>query len=125
MRKLYLGFMPITLLAAISLLVVAASFDPFKSEGYVKLLFFASLTAFIWGCGAIVFFFLNFYSTDRPTDALRRGLFLAVLVLFLLLLKKQGVLHWYTGFAAAIITMLAEFWIYKKAKLTVTDRFDY
>ena len=49
----------------------------------IKFLFFASLSAFLWGCGAIVFFILNFFSNDRPNDALRRGFFVALLCLVL------------------------------------------
>ncbi len=125
MRKLVFGFMPITILAAISLAILAINFDPFKSDSFIKTLFFASLTAFIWGCGAIVFFMLNIFSNDRPADSLRRGFFLALFILALVLLRKHGILYWYTGFAAAVVTMLIELWIYKKAKLTVTDSHDY
>ena len=117
--------MPITILAAISLAVLAISFDPFKSDDFIKILFFASLAAFIWGCGAIVFFVLNLFSNDRPTDSLRRGLFLALFVLALVFLRKHGILYWYTGFAAGVVTMLVELWIYKQARLTVTDQHDY
>jgi hypothetical protein len=125
MKKLLLGFVPITILAAISLAVLAISFDPFKADNFIKLLFFASLTAFIWGCGAIVFFVLNLFSNDRPTDSLRRGLFLALFVLAIVILRKQGILYWYTGFAAGVITLLIELWIYKKTKLTVSGNNDY
>lgn len=118
MRKLVLGLMPITILAAISLAVLAVSFDPLKSDNLIKFLFFASLATFIWGCGAIVFYILNLFSDDRSTDSLRRGLFLALLILALILLKKQGLLYWYTGFLAALVIMLIELWIYKIGKLT-------
>ena|SRR3989338_4879674 len=121
MRKLIFGLMPITILAAISLAVIATSFDPSKSDNLVKLLFFGSLTTFIWGCGAIVFYILNLFSDDRSTDSMRRGFFLALLALALVLLKKQDLLYWYTGFLAAIIIMLIEVWIYKIGKLNVTD----
>lgn len=117
--------MPITILAAISLATVTVIFDPFKSDKFIKFLFFASLAAFIWGCGAIVFFVLNVYSNDRPTDALRRGLFLSVFVLILVLLKKNDLLHWYSAFTALVITMLIEFLIYKKTKLTAGDTLNY
>lgn len=115
-----LGLMPITILAAISLAVLAVSFDPFKSDSFIKFLFFGSLATFIWGCGAIVFYILNFFSDDRSTDSMRRGFFIALLVLALILLKKQGLLYWYTGFAAGVIIMLIELWIYKMGKLTTT-----
>lgn len=116
--------MPITILAAVSLAILAVKFDPFEADEVVKLLFFASLTAFIWGCGAIVFFILNFFSNDRPTDALRRGFFLAFLVLVLVFLRKYGLLYWYTGFAAMVIILLIELWIYKIAKLTIVENDD-
>src|SRR3989344_3977492 len=121
MKKLFFGFMPITILAAISLAVLAISFDPFKSDNFIKFLFFASLAAFIWGCGAIVFFVLNIFSNDRPADSLRRGFFLALFFLAIVYLKKQGILYWYTGFAAGVVTLLVELWVYKKAKLTVIE----
>lgn len=121
MKKLFFGFMPITILAAISLATLAVSFDPFKADNLVKFLFFASLAAFIWGCGAIVFFMLNLFSNDRPTDSLRRGLFLALFALSLVFLNKQGMLYWYTGFASAVIVLLIEMWIYKVTKLAVVD----
>ena len=121
MRKLFLGFMPITILAAISLAVIAMSFDPFNSDNLVKFLFFASLATFIWGCGAIVYYILNLFSEDRSTDSLRRGFFLALLALALVLLRKQGLLYWYTGFLAALIIMLIEVWIYKIGKLTTVS----
>ena len=124
MKKLFLGFMPITLLAGVSLAMVSMSFDPFKATSSVKFLFFASLSAFLWGCGAIVFFILNLFSHDRTTDALRRGLFVALLILALVLLKKNSLLFWHTGFVAIIITMLLEFLIYKRSKLTVRDNSD-
>ena len=124
MRKLFLGFMPITILAAISLAVLAISFDPFKSDNLIKFLFFGSLATFIWGCGAIVFYILNLFSDDRSADSMRRGFFVALLVLALVLLKKQGLLYWYTGFAAGIIVMLIELWIYKIGRLTTTDNRD-
>lgn len=120
MRKLVLGLMPITILAAISLAVLAVSFDPFKSDNVIKFLFFGSLATFIWGCGAIVFYILNLFSDDRSGDSMRRGFFIALLVLALILLKKQGLLYWYTGFSAAIIIMLIELFIYKMGKLTTT-----
>ncbi len=120
MRKLFLGFMPITILAAISLAIIATSFDPFSSDNFTKFLFFASLATFIWGCGAIVFYILNLFSDDRSADSLRRGFFIALLALALVLLKKQGLLYWYTGFLTALIIMLIEVWIYKIGKLTTT-----
>src|SRR3989338_2164149 len=121
MRKLFFGLMPITILAAISLAVIAMSFDPFSSDNFIKFLFFASLATFIWGCGAIVFYVLNLFSDDRSTDSLRRGFFLALLALALVLLKKQGLLYLYTGFLTALIIMLIEVWIYKIGKLTTTS----
>lgn len=120
MRKLSVGLIPITLLAAISLVVISVSFNPFKSDSLVKFLFFGSLATFIWGCGAIIFYILNLFSDDRSADSMRRGFFAALLVLTLVLLKKQGLLYWYTGFSAAIITILVEFFIYKIGKLTTT-----
>ena len=124
MKKLFFGFIPITLVAGVSLFMIAIVFDPFKADGTVKFLFFASLAAFLWGCGAIVFFILNLFSHDRTVDALRRGFFIALLVLALVCLKKYGVLHWYTAFTATVIIMLLEFLVYKGAKLTVRDNND-
>lgn len=124
MRKLFLGLMPITLLAATSLAVISVSFDPFKSDSLIKFLFFGSLATFIWGCGAIVFYILNLFSDDRSADSMRRGFFVALLVLALVLLKKQGLLYWYTGFSAAIIIMLIELFIYKMGKLTTVSNQD-
>lgn len=121
MNKLIFGFVPITILAGISMAIVAITFDPVKSDGFVKFLFFASMTAFIWGCGSIVFFVLNFFSNDRPNDALRRGFFFSLFFLIIFILKKQGLLHWYTGFVALIVTMLVELWIYKSTKISVSD----
>lgn len=120
MKKLFLGFMPITILAAISLATISLSFDPFKSDNFVKFLFFSSLATFIWGCGAIVFYILNLFSSDRSADSMRRGFFVALLVLALVLLKKEGLLYWYSGFTAGIIIMLVELFIYKMGKLTTT-----
>lgn len=120
MRKLFFGLIPITILAAISLAVLATSFDPLSSDNFIKFLFFASLTTFIWGCGAIVFYVLNLFSDDRSTDSVRRGFFLALLVLTLVLLRKQGLLYWYAGFLAVIIITIFELLIYKMGKLTTT-----
>ena len=119
MKKLLFGFIPITILAAISLGMVSMVFDPFKADGTIKFLFFASLSAFLWGCGAIVFFILNLFSHDRTADALRRGFFIALLILILVFLRKQELLYWHTGFFAVIIVMILEFFIYKKTKLTI------
>lgn len=116
--------MPITILAAISLAVLVVSFDPFKSESLIKVLFFGSLATFIWGCGAIVFYILNLFSDDRSADSMRRGFFLALLILVLVLLKKQGFLYWYTGVSATIIIMLIELFIYKMGKLTTVSNRD-
>lgn len=124
MKKIFFGLAPITLLAAVSLAILAATFDPFKSDFLVKFLFFASMTTFIWGCGAIVFFILNFFSNDRPTDALRRGLFLSLMALSWVFLKKQGILHWSTVFVAMTIIMVIEIWIYKRSKMSVDYRDD-
>ena len=124
MRKLFFGLIPITILAAISLAILAVSFDPFRSDNLIKFLFFSSLATFIWGCGAIVFYILNLFSDNRSTDSLRRGFFLALLALALVLLKKQGLLYWHTGFSVAIIIMLIEVWIYKIGKLTTTSNRD-
>lgn len=121
MSKLFLILIPITLLAAISLGIIALTFNPDKSEGSVKLLFFASFSAFLWGCGAIVFFLLNFWVNDRMNDALRRGFFVAMLGLALVILRKQGLLYWHTGFVSIIIIMLMEFWIYKAARVTIEE----
>ena len=122
MKKLFLGFIPITILAAISLGVMATTFDPFKADGTIKVLFFASMVAFLWGCGATVFFILNLFSKDRTADALRRGFFIALLVLTLAIFRRYGLLYWHTGFTAVIITMVIEFWIYKKTNTGMTDR---
>ncbi len=124
MNKLFFGLIPLTALAAISLGIVSVTFDPFTATGTVKLLFFASLSAFLWGCGAIVFFILNLFSHDRTSDALRRGFFVALLALIIVFFKKYGILHWYTGFAAIILTMLAEFWIYMYSKISVDSERD-
>ena len=124
MKKLFIGFIPITILAAISLGVMATTFDPFKADGSIKILFFTSLAAFLWGCGATVLFILNFFSNDRTADALRRGFFFALLVLTLVIFKRYNLLYWHTGFTAIIITMLIEFWIYKKTYITIRQNDD-
>lgn len=116
--------MPITILAAISLAVLAVSFDPFKSDSVIKFLFFGSLATFTWGCGAIVFYILNLFSDDRSADSMRRGFFVALLVLALVLLKKQGLLYWYTGFATGVVIMLVELFIYKMGRLTTISNRD-
>lgn len=125
MKKLFLVFLPITILSAISLLVIIFTFDPFESDGMVKFLFLASLAAFLWGCGGMVFFILNVFSDDRPADALRRGFFFALFVVFMLFLYKREILSWYAGFSGATIITLMELLIYRKSKVVVSNPEDF
>jgi len=122
MNKLFFGLIPITVLSATSIGIIVLSFNPDKSEGIIKALFFASFAAFLWGCGAIVFFILNLFVHDRMGDALRRGFFVSALILALVFLNKNGLLFWYTGFGSAIVLMLLEFWIYKSGKITLEQQ---
>lgn len=125
MKKLFLVFLPITIISAISLLVIIFTFDPFSSDGVIKFLFLASLAVFLWGCGGMVFFILNLFSEDRPADALRRGFFFALFMVFLLALYKRGMLTWYAGFSAATIVTLLELLIYKKSKIVISNPEDF
>ena len=125
MKKLFLGFLPITILSAIGLLIIITTFDPFKAEGTIKILFFTALGVFSWGCGAITFFILSFFGEDKATDALRRGFFVAFFLMVLVFLRKMGILSWPTGFAPSIFLMLIEFLIYKNKKITVKNPEDF
>lgn len=49
---------------------------------------------------------------------------MALLTLAIILLKKQGLLYWYTGFLAALVIILIELLVYKISKLTMANNRD-
>lgn len=104
----------ITFLAGISMAMVSYSFDPFKTTEGIKILFFLSLFAFMWGVGTIAFFILNIVNSNRWTDSFRRGLLLSILFIILTFFKRHDVLSWYGGAIFGGVFILFEIWIYKK-----------
>ena len=47
------------LVSALSLGIIVINFDPFQAAGYIKLLFFLSLFAMIWGVSTIALFYFS------------------------------------------------------------------
>src|SRR3989344_9311224 len=114
MEKQFFTLMMITILAGVSMVMVIFSFDPFKSSETIKMLFFSSLFAFMWGAGTMAFFILNLGTRDRWADSFRRGLFLSMLFLLLIVFKRYDVFAWYVGDVIGGIFIAFEIWIYKR-----------
>jgi len=103
----------ITILAGISVGMIALRFDPYTSTEAIKFLFFASLFVFMWSLGTLVFFVLNIVSSDRWSDSFRRGLFLSVLFLILILFKRKDIFSWYLGAGLGGFFIILEALLYK------------
>jgi hypothetical protein len=113
MEKQFFLLILITILAGASMGIIAFSHDPFKAVEVIKLLFFGSMFAFFWGAGTLAFFILNIGTRDRWADSFRRGLFLAMLFILLILFKRHDIFSWYLGAVMGGIFIVAEVWIYK------------
>ena len=114
MQKQLLGLIFITILAGVSMTMIAFSFDPFRAAEGVKMLFFLSLFAFMWGAGTVAFFILNVVNSDRWTDSFRRGLFLSILFVILIFFKRQDVLSWYVGAIMGGVFTVFEILVYRR-----------
>lgn len=114
MEKQFFTLAMITLLAGASMVMVVYSFDPFRSSETVKMLFFGSLFAFLWGAGTMAFFILNIGTNDRWADSFRRGLFLSMLFLLLIIFKRYDIFAWYVGAVIGGVFIAFEVWIYKR-----------
>ncbi|MBI2065247.1 MAG: hypothetical protein HYT62_04300 [Candidatus Yanofskybacteria bacterium] len=77
----------IGVVSCISLGMIVFSFDPFRAEQYVKILFYVSLFATVWSSATIVFFYLRREGDNRFKRAFKAGFLLSVsiLVIFLVL----------------------------------------
>ncbi|OGM99954.1 MAG: hypothetical protein A3B91_04950 [Candidatus Yanofskybacteria bacterium RIFCSPHIGHO2_02_FULL_41_29] len=104
----------ITILAGTSMAMISFSFDPYKTTDGIKMLFFLSLFAFMWGAGTIAFFILNIANSDRWNDSFRRGLLLSVLFVILIFFKRHDVLSWYLGSIFGGLFTVFEIWMYKR-----------
>src|SRR3989338_7547453 len=116
MIKQLVGLVFTTILAGVSVSIVAAKFDPFAVDEGIRLLFFASLFAFLWGLGTMAFFVINLGTRDRWVDSFRRGLFLYLVFLLLVFFKRHDILAWYMGAISGGVFIFLEVWIYKKFK---------
>jgi len=112
-RQIFFVFF-ITFLAGVSMVTVAYSYDPFRTTEGIKILFFLSFFAFIWGAGTIAFFILNLVNADRWTDSFRRGLLLSALFTILIIFKRHDVLSWYVGSIIGGLFIVFEIWVYKR-----------
>jgi hypothetical protein len=114
MEKQFFTLVLITLLAGISMSMVAIYHDPFTANEQIKLLFFGSLFSFLWGAGTLAFFILNIGTNDRWADSFRRGLFLSMVFLMLIFFKRHDIFSWYLGAMIGGIFIAVEIWIYKR-----------
>lgn len=113
MEKQFFGLASLTILAGVSVAMIASRFDPFIIDKDIKILFFFALFAFLWGAGTLAFFVLNIANGNRWADSFRRGLFLSLIFLVLVFFKRHEIFSWYVGAITGGVFIAGEVWIYK------------
>lgn len=114
MEKQVFTLLCIIILSGVTVGMIVMQYDPFSVGEAIKTFFFGSLFVFMWGLGTLAFFILNIGTTDRWADSFRRGLFLSLVFLLLVVFKRSDIFSWYVGAILGGIFIAAEIWFYRR-----------
>lgn len=121
-RNLFFLF-SITLFAIASLVLDVFNYNPYESSRSVFINFYTSLLFSLAGLIALVIYYIKFTNLKgKPLQAyfwpsIRQGLFLALSIVVLLVLKGLSLLDWWIGTSTVLVLILLElFFQTKKVK---------